>query len=217
VIEALFPPGVVTVRAEEPMAREPLHPDEAALAVGMSDARRAEFALGRACARHALARLGLRGPVLRGADRAPIWPEGVVGSLTHCDDFCAAAVAERGAVLALGLDAESDAPLRDRVAKRICTPSERAHVAGLSGPDPALWEKLLFSAKESFYKAYFTLAQTFLGFQDVEIRLDPRAERFGVQVLREDKPGPHRATGRFALASPHVITAVTLLRDEVCV
>lgn len=213
-IEALFPPEVVTVEASEALAREPMHPDEAALAVSMSEARQQEFALGRACARHALARLGVRGPVLRSHDRAPIWPEGVVGTLTHCDGFCAAAVARRDSVVALGLDAELDTPLRDRVGERVCTASERAHVTGLPILEPARWEKLVFSAKESFYKAYFGLTQTFLGFQDVELCIDVDAGRFEARLLREDKPGPRRASGRFALAPPHVITAVTLLRDQ---
>lgn len=211
-IEALFPPEVVTVEASEALAREPLHPDEAALAVGMSEARRQEFALGRACARHALARLGRPGPVLRRDDRAPIWPEGVVGSLTHCDGFCAAAVAKRGSVVALGLDAELDKPLRDRVGARVCTASERAHVADLPMLEPARWEKLVFSAKESFYKAYFPVARSFLGFQDVALRFDPEAQRFEARLLRDDKPGPRHASGRFALAAPHLITAVTLPR-----
>jgi 4'-phosphopantetheinyl transferase EntD len=214
VIGPLFPPGVVTVVADETMADEPLHPEEARLAEHMSETRRGEFALGRACARRALAQLGISGPVLRDEGRAPIWPEGVVGSLTHCDDFCAAAVALRGEVLAIGIDAEPDTPLRDRVGARVCTAAEREHLAGLPGLEPARWEKLVFSAKESFYKAYFSLARSFLGFHDVEVRLDAEAESFEAVVLRHDKPGPHRAKGRFALAPPHVLTAVTLLRGH---
>ncbi len=208
-IETLFPAGVITVLANDAMAEEPLHPDEQPFAAKMSEARRREFALGRACARHALARLGIPGPVLRGDDRAPLWPEGVVGSLTHCDHFCAAAVAHCELVLSLGLDAELDSPLRERVVQRICTPDERAHLAEL--PEiPSGWEKLVFSAKESFYKAYYPVARSFLGFQDVALRFDPEAQSFEAQLLRDDKPGPKRASGRFALVPPHVITAVTL-------
>ncbi len=209
-IETLFPAGVVTVLASAAMAEEPLHPDEQPFAAATSEPRRREFALGRACARHALARLGVSGPVLRGDDRAPIWPRGVVGSLTHCDQLCAAAVAHRERVLSLGLDAELDSPLRERVAQRICTPDERAHLAELPEILPSGWEKLAFSAKESFYKAYYPVARSFLGFHDVGLRFDPEAQSFEVRLLRDDKPGPRRASGRFALAPPHVITAVTL-------
>jgi 4'-phosphopantetheinyl transferase EntD len=214
-IDALFPEGVVVAVASASMAGEPLHPAEAALAERMGDARRREFALGRACARHALAELGVSGPVLRGSDRAPIWPPGVVGSLTHCDALCAAAVARCGEVVALGLDAELDAPLGERVGRRVCTPAERSHVASLPGREPGVWEKLVFSAKESFYKAWYPLAHARLGFQDVELRIDPDAFRFCVRLLRDDKPGPRSARGRFAFAKAHVVTAVTLLRGEV--
>jgi len=84
VIETLFPPGVVVVRAEPGMQDDPLHPAEASRLPRMSEKRRVEFVLGRACARRALARLGIHDFALRNdADRTPIWPEGVVGSLTH--------------------------------------------------------------------------------------------------------------------------------------
>jgi 4'-phosphopantetheinyl transferase EntD len=214
VIEALFPEGVVVVVAGAAQAGEPLHPAEAALAGRMGDARRHEFALGRACARHALAVLGVPGPVLRGDDRAPIWPPGVVGSLTHCDALCAAAVAREGDIVAIGLDAELDAPLSDRLARRVCTSAERLHLARLPGREPGAWGKLAFSAKESFYKAWYTLARTGLGFRDVEVSIDPDAARFSVRVLRGDKPGPRTAQGRFAFAPPHVVTAVAIRRGE---
>ncbi len=209
-IETLFPEGVIIVQAGDAKAEEPLHPDEQPFTARMSEPRRREFALGRTCARHALARLGVSGPVLRGDDRAPIWPPGVVGSLTHADNFCAAAVAHSEEVLSLGLDAELDDPLRERVAQRICTPDERAHLAELPELLPSGWEKLVFSAMESFYKAYYPVARSFLGFHDVGLRFDPEAQSFDARLLRDDKPGPRRASGRFAIAPPHVITAVTL-------
>ncbi len=210
-IETLFPSGVVVVRATPAMAEEPLHPEERDNTGKMSPERRREFALGRACARHALARLGVQAPVGRGDDRAPIWPDGVVGTITHTDDLCAAAVAPRRIARALGLDAELDTPLRPRAAARICTSAEREHLATLpSLLSPCGWEKLVFSAKESFYKAYYAVAATPLGFRDVELRFDPQARRFEAVLLREDKPGPRRAGGRFALDPPHVLTSVTL-------
>jgi 4'-phosphopantetheinyl transferase EntD len=214
VIEALFPEGVVVVVATDPLAREPLHPDEAALAVRMGEARRREFALGRACARHALVRLGVPGPVLRGPDRAPVWPQGVVGSLTHCDLLCAAAVARSGDIVAIGLDAETDEPLSPRMGQRVCTEAERLHLARLPRRPAGTWEKLVFSAKESFYKAWYTIARSGLGFRDVEVHVDPGAGGFSARVLRDDKPGPRGGHGRFAFAPPHVVTAVVLLRGD---
>jgi len=209
VIEELLPPSVVVVRGTPELATRPLHPEEARCALEMGETRRREFALGRACAQAALARLGLAGPVLRDR-REPRWPQGAVGSLTHCDGFCAAAVARAEDVRAIGIDAELDAPLSQRAAERICTPEEREHMAGLPPLPSGQWEKLVFSAKESFYKAYFPLGRTFLGFHDAALHFDPDTRSFRVRVLRADAPPPHAARGRYALAPPHVLTAVVI-------
>ena len=114
----------------------------------------------------------------------------------------------------LGIDAEPDGPLRERMGQRICTPQERSQLSALPAR-PGGWERLVFSAKESFYKAYHPLAKTFLGFQDVALELDPEAGRFEARLLREDKPGPRYAVGRFVFAPPHLITGVTLLHEDV--
>jgi 4'-phosphopantetheinyl transferase EntD len=218
VIETLFPADVIAVEATAEMAEEPLHSEEAASTGRMSSDRLREFALGRACARAALGRLGAPlGPVLRGDDRAPVWPPGVVGSLSHCEGFCGVVVARQGAILGLGLDVERDAPLSTRAAERICTPAERDHLAGLPGRSVEAWAKLVFSAKESFYKCYYPLARKRLGFRDAAVRIDPEAQRFAVELVREDAPaaaGARHFTGHFRLAPPHVLTGVTLVCDS---
>lgn len=213
-IEALFPPGVVVVRATPEMQDDPLHPAEATRLPRMSEKRRREFALGRACARRALARLGIHDFALRNdADRAPIWPEGVVGSLTHCRGLCAAAVARRGALLGLGLDAEPLRALTPRLLERICTVRERAHLAALPNAGPDGWGIVAFSAKESFYKCYYPLARSFLGFHDVDLTIDAAAGRFRVRLLRKDAPAAGDARtfqGRFLVDASHVVSAVAL-------
>ena len=217
-IDELFPKGVVTLRATVSMEDEALRPLEAASTGRMSKDRLREFALGRACARRALARLGHpNASVPRGPDREPVWPAGVVGSLTHCDDFCGVAVADDDSILSLGLDAELDVPLSEGALKRICTATDLERLDAL--PDLALhtWGKLLFSAKESFYKCYFALTHTRLGFQDAEIHLDPESQRFEARLIRADAPdaaGFRRFQGRFVLAPPHVLTGVTLQRND---
>ena len=145
-------------------------------------------------------------PPVRGAR----WPEGVVGSLTHCEGFCAAAVAWGREVRSVGIDAERDEPLSERAAERITTAEERERLRALPALPSGDWAKLVFSAKEAFYKAYFPLARSFLGFRDVALHFDPQERSFEARLLRDDKPGPRRARGRYALAPPHVLTAVAL-------
>ena len=99
------------------------------------DRRRAEFTTVRTCARIALGRLGLPpAPLLTGSKREPLWPAGVVGSITHCDGYRAAAVARASEVAAIGIDAEPHDPLPDGILDRVTLPAERAHLARPAGP-----------------------------------------------------------------------------------
>lgn len=117
------------------------------------EARRREFAAARAVARAALGRLGVPPSViLRANDRAPAWPEGFVGTITHCEGCCCA-VARSAAAGVIGVDAELLAPLDNNLAMQICRPDELVAFGGLpiDGPD---WPKLVFSAKEAFDRCY---------------------------------------------------------------
>lgn len=116
-----------------------------------SPARLAEFRTARSCAREALRALGIpAGSIPVGADRAPMWPAGIVGSITHCSGYRAAAVARSGQLLALGVDAEPHAPLPHGVAEAMFTAEEVAATSGLR--DDVHWGRVLFSAKEAVFK-----------------------------------------------------------------
>jgi 4'-phosphopantetheinyl transferase EntD len=118
-----------------------------------------------------------------GAQREPVWPDGFVGSLTHTDGFCAAAVARRERFLAVGIDAEPDVPLEPNIAERVSSESEIALAAVYVGNDPGRAAHLVFSAKEAFYKCQFPLSRTFLGFEDV--RLDVEGDELSGVLLKE--------------------------------
>jgi len=212
-LRALFPEPVVALTAAE--GRDAwLHPEEAACIVRAGAKRRREFSAGRSAARRALAQLGVADfALLADADRVPRWPEGVVGSISHCDGCCAVAVARRGPILSLGLDVERAEPLEDELAARICTPRERERTRALAPPAGVDWGKLVFSAKESAYKCYFPLARTMLGFQDMEIEFSPDASRFNARLLLESAPdagGARRFEGRAAWSRDFVFTGVVL-------
>lgn len=212
----LFPEGVVFVQADDALAAEPLRPEEAAQATRMGPARRREYALGRACARRALAALGVPdAPLLRGPDRAPQWPAGVIGSLTHTDGFCAAAVARQGSLLALGLDAES-APLSGRAAHRVLDEHERAQLDALASPPAQGFATVAFSAKESLYKALQPLCGRKLVFADAAIEIDPCTRTFHVTLRARGEgalPPGARIEGRYAVTPSCVLTSVVVRRD----
>ncbi len=166
-----------------------LFTEEEELVARAVEKRRREFTTGRACARKALARLGLEPqPILSGSRGAPRWPEGVVGSITHCEGFRACAVARGAEWLTLGIDAEPAQPLPTGLLPDISLPGERALLGELAREEPGVsWDRLLFSAKESVYKAWFPLAERWLGFEDAELAIDLPRSSFSARLL---VPGP---------------------------
>jgi 4'-phosphopantetheinyl transferase EntD len=151
VIEAILPPEASASSARQDEDSAVLFPEEAAVIARAVDRRRREFATGRACARAALARLGIPAcPILPGTRGAPQRPADIVGSITHCDGYRATAVARSADLLAVGLDAEPNAELPDGVLQTIATEREMRWIRELTGNRPDVhWDRLLFSAKES--------------------------------------------------------------------
>ncbi len=179
-LTGMLPADVVVAELFADPASVELYPQEAEVVARAVDKRRREFASVRLCARTALARLGIEpGPILPGPKGEPCWPEGVVGSMTHCDGYRAAAVARRTAIASVGVDAEPHAPLPEGVEEAIALPEERRILARLAASHPGTaWDRLLFSAKESVYKAWFPLTGRWLDFSECLITPDPQRGTF---------------------------------------
>ncbi|MGW7103752.1 4'-phosphopantetheinyl transferase family protein [Streptomyces sp. NPDC054838] len=183
-IAALLPPQVA---AAEEFGDPPggfLFTEEADLVAGSVPLRRAEFTTVRMCARRAMARLGVEPvPLLPGLHGAPRWPSDVVGGMTHCAGYRAAAVSLRRYVTAIGIDAEPDRHLKPGVLRTIAGPAEQDHVRHLRLSHPrTAWDRLLFSAKESVYKACFPATGNRLGFFDAAISFDASAGTFRARM-----------------------------------
>jgi len=210
VLERILPAGVrsASTRSDPPSAV--LFPAEAALLVNAVPKRKQEFATVRHCARLALAELGVpAGPILPGVRGAPVWPDGIVGSMTHCAGYRAAAVARTSEIAGIGIDAEVHGPLPEGVLELVASPDERTHLAGLASARPEVcWERLLFSAKESVYKVWSPRTGEWLGFEEAEVSFDPEAATFTARVL---VPGPFPVlTGRYLVEDGLVLTAIVL-------
>jgi 4'-phosphopantetheinyl transferase EntD len=196
-----------------------LLPQEAAAIERAVPKRRREFTAARMCAREALDRAGLpSAPVLRGSSGAPQWPPGVVGSLTHCDGYRACAVGRAGEVIAIGIDAEPHSPLPDGVLRLVAGAGEQERLALLGRSMPEIWwEKILFSAKESVYKAWSPMTGEWLGFEQADVEISPDGT-FAARLL---VPGPvvggERLTayrGRWLTGRGLIVTAVTVLPGQ---
>jgi 4'-phosphopantetheinyl transferase EntD len=188
-----------------------LFPEERAHVRNAVAKRRAEFGTARQFARQALGTLGVpAGALVPEADRAPIWPAGVVGSITHTDQYCAVVVARSPPWRAVGLDVETVRPLDDGVLGAILVPAERAW---LDAQPPAARDALavvFFSAKEAFYKCQYPVTRRFLDFHEVEIRLSGD-DRFEAHLLAAPDPRfPSHALGRRAMEGGRVLCAVEL-------
>lgn len=211
----LLPPEAVIVEAGDPALWEGgLLPEEAACIRHAVPKRQREFTAGRNCARLALQHLGLDPvPVVRvGAQREPLFPAGVSGTLTHTHDYCAAAVIRQGTVRSIGIDAEVNVPLGDDIARLVLVPAERAMVRAVAVPG-LYADKLLFSIKEAFYKAYFQVAGRYLDFLDACVSLEPAEDSFTLQVLRADVPAPFPGSawrGRYAFDAERVYSAIAI-------
>ncbi len=162
-----------------------LLPEERAAIMGAAPLRIAEYASVRACARRALGRLGYpAGPIVPGKYREPQWPQGIVGSLTHCEGYRAAAVARKSEVLAIGIDAELNKPLPEGVTEMVTVGAESQMLAHLFEIEPTIaWDRLLFSAKESIYKAWFPLSGIWLDFKECELTIHVPSRTFIGKVL----------------------------------
>ena len=181
-IEAILPAGVASSELfADPPELTP-YPGEEGLIAKAVDKRRREFIGARHCARVALAALGEPpAAILRGERGMPLWPRGVVGSLTHCDGYRAAALGYALAVRSVGIDAEPHGPLPEGVLDAVSLPAEREWLAGTDGE--LHLDRLLFCAKEATYKAWFPLTQRWLGFEDAHITFDLTDRTFHSRLL----------------------------------
>ena len=214
----ILPAGV---ECEERFGEAPsgvLFPAEEKIIAQAVEQRRREYATVRSCARACLERLGYAPvAILPGDGGAPTWPAGVLGSMTHCAGYAAAAVGPLPQISAIGIDAEPDAPLPDGVLDLIATPAERDRLtATRPATDGPNWDRLLFSAKEAVYKAWFPLVGQWLDHQEAEILFDPERRTFAALLYRDglivDGRHVHRLHGRWIRKRGILVTAVVLGR-----
>ncbi|MEU1287781.1 4'-phosphopantetheinyl transferase superfamily protein [Kitasatospora sp. NPDC005856] len=217
-IEELLSEPVVGADSFDSAQDTALFPEEETWAAPMATARRAKFTTIRDCARQAMVQLGLPpAPILRGRSGEPVWPSGLTGSMTHTRGYHAAAVASSRDILAIGVDAEPNQRLRNPdVLPLVSLAAERAWVETLLDRRPEVaWDRLLFSAKESVYKACFPLVGP-LGFDDALITVDPRDGTFRARVRLPGPTGQEarstRLTGRWLARDGLIVTAMVLRR-----
>jgi 4'-phosphopantetheinyl transferase EntD len=170
-VRGLFPDGAVAAELHEPGDPSRLLPAETAcLTGGAVEKRRREFAAGRLCARRAMAEVGIHDFALRvGEDRQPLWPDSLVGSITHTAGLCVAVVAPKTSLAAVGVDSEVVGSVVTDIWPTICVPAELAWLDSLPAAERAAAVTLIFSAKEAFYKCQYPVTAEWLNFDDLRV------------------------------------------------
>ncbi|MBW2281769.1 MAG: 4'-phosphopantetheinyl transferase superfamily protein [Deltaproteobacteria bacterium] len=191
-----------------------LLPEERARVERAAPKRQREFAAGRVCAHRLLRARGIAdAPLLPDDERATLWPQGIVGSISHSSGLCVVAIAATGELAALGLDLERDDAVRPAVWRRICGAAEVERLRAAPESERARLASLIFSAKEATYKCLFPLSRVELGFKQVEIEIDAATQRFRATLLRATSPLAAEGDvlqGRYAEHPPWVVTALAI-------
>jgi 4'-phosphopantetheinyl transferase EntD len=207
--------GVVVEGGDLEPHGEELFPDEFVLVEKAVTVRQREFRAGRVYVRKALNQLGLSGvPIGRRTQRDPVWPSGIVGSITHNRWMCAVAVARSASVRALGIDIEDDQPIDIDCAAYVTSVREmrwRTEFESLRSKD---LPKTLFAIKESVFKAYYPSTRAFLDFCDIEVELELRGDRFCASLVNDYKPsfrGIRSFEGRYGFAGGAIAVYVDAL------
>ncbi len=212
-LSKILPTTVVAVEQTGVFTGTLLDEEAALLGPNVVPLRRAEFAAGRTCAREALRVLGFAGqPVLRGENRQPLWPNGVVGSITHCDGYCAAAVARADDMLTIGIDAEKNQSLPEHVLEAIAF-GEELEWLRRSPQNGICWDKLLFSMKEAVYKAWYPRERRWLDFDQVGIAPDVEENTFQARIsgtFSSPVLSGQIYRGRYLVAQSLILTAVCI-------
>ena len=203
-------PGMYMVLGRVGDYAQDLNAEELALVQEVKNSsRRDAFSSGRRLAKMALSHLGISlRPILR-QERRPIWPEFVVGSISHTEHLAVSAVAKSMHCRGIGVDLEVISAVDERVANRVLDDQERDWIVKQQLPE---WRTALFSAKEAIYKATNPITDEFLGFRDVTLTVDEDALSFTAKTTRDFVASPllERARGYFHRIEGHWLTTFVI-------
>jgi len=220
-VSSLFSEDVLSAEAIPEIRRLDIYDEEWNCVANAVEKRQAEFCAVRICARRLLECLGIDNfPLLPNRDRSPRWPEGIIGSISHTQGYCAVVATRSGRLVGLGLDVEQDDPLKSELIRLICTDRERRWLDAQPANERYRLAKLIFCAKESAYKCQYPITETFVDLRQAELYLDLDSKRFRAVIVKDLGPRfPVNLSirGRFDWKRSLVMASAELCRDEIAV
>ena len=187
IIKSLFPEGVTGIIQPIDDHLSYLHPEELRSIQAASSKRKFEFSTGRWCAKQALAVQGVNNTlILSGENREPVWPEGFIGSISHCKDKCGAIISKNTDMQSLGFDIENIKKLKNDISRIVCTDEEKDWIKGQKKYPYNVLVLLIFSLKEAVYKCIYPYKQIRIGFKDCTIIPNLESNYAGLNFHRDD-------------------------------
>jgi len=175
-----------------------LYPEENEVVQNAVQKRRNEFHSSRQCAREALKALGFPlMAILKDEDRKPIWPDKVVGAITHSGEICAAAVALKEELAGVGVDIEQVGRMKSEIQERVLNPEEIQRKES-SELDSQIYATVIYSAKESLFKALYPMNHHWFGFEDASLELDTETGSFKASLCHSVSAGLQIETTLFS-------------------
>jgi 4'-phosphopantetheinyl transferase EntD len=210
-LSQILPPRITIGEQIGTLAGSILPEEEGVVGANALPKRRQEFAAGRTCAREALGLIGLsETSILCDLNREPLWPAGVVGSITHCNGYAAAAVAYSTDFVTIGIDAEPNEPLPNDVLEFISLDAERKWLSQMAEPG-ICWDRLLFSIKESIYKAWYPATKMWLDFDQAYVTIHSGNGTFSIELLINPAIIPKQFlsfSGRYCVIDSLILTSM---------
>ncbi len=213
-LDHMIPAGVRAVASQITDREESFeYPEEAQRLVKAVPKRRNEFIVGRRCARTALAQMGIEPRAMPPNERrAPQWPVGTIGSISHSIGLCCAVASHSSTIACLGVDLETTTRISSGVIERVLHPLEVDFVNG----DKA-YGSLIFSAKEAFFKAQHPVWEAWPNFEDLAFEVDTSTNQLNVIEVAAHLPLGLRSAiedmqFRYAFFDNYVLTLCWLNR-----
>ncbi|MAZ45147.1 MAG: hypothetical protein CMD74_00390 [Gammaproteobacteria bacterium] len=191
--------------------RSELTDKEFSLIEDSSVERQIEFSTGRWLAKIAVNKhCGAKLELLADSENRPIWPTGLFGSISHTKPLVLVGVLDRDDSTTIGIDIEQANRVKQRLFKKLFTRKEVIeHEQSLSD-----WAGVIFSAKESVFKALNPLTDNYLGFLEVEISLNWQARTFEASYngSRYTSRVIEKGKGYFILLDEYLVT-IFIIKD----
>lgn len=178
--------------------------------------KKKSFYLGRLAAHRALALAGLTNSpaIMFDSKNGPLWPQGFTGSISHNKDLALAVVSSNQNVLSVGIDLEyKKTKIPVKLKERICVESE---IIWCEEEQTDLRTLIIFSAKESIYKALYPICKKFFGFKAVElipISSGKFQARLLVDLSANLKKG-YQFEVKYALTENHIYALTIIFKND---